>query len=90
VQHDLFWALTPRVVWMLLDRHKDQRRADDRRAGEVAAMIYNAHRNAEKDPKGWTWEDVFPEHKKAPAPQTDEQMFGTMMMLATATGRKAR
>lgn len=86
---ETFWQLTPRLVVNLIRRWRDAQRAADRRAGEVAAMIYNAHRDAKKDPKGRTWIDVFPQWKEKKPVQSEDQMFAAMMMWAQATkGRK--
>lgn len=85
---DVFWSMTPRQFGHLVDRHKQRQRAEDRRAGVVAAMIYNAHRNPKKDAKGWTWLDVFPEHRPPKVVQTDDQMFEAMKLWTAATNRK--
>lgn len=79
--------MTPHQFGLLLDRHRERQRAEDRRAGVVAAMIYNAHRNTKKDPTGWTWLNVFPEHKPPRAVQTDDQMFEAMLLWTAATNR---
>lgn len=77
-----FWALTLRRLMALIDRRKAQIQIEDRRAGTIVAMMYNLKRDAKKDPKGWTWQDVFPEHKEAPRAQTDEEMLNAMMIWA--------
>jgi len=51
----------------------------------VVAMIYNVNRDAKKDPEGWTWLDVFPEHREE-REQTVDQMFDAMMMFARRRG----
>lgn len=75
---------------LLIERWRQTRRAEDRRAGEIAAMIYNAHRDGKKDPKGKTWLDVFPEWKERKPPQTDDQMLEAMKMWARATKGRER
>lgn len=69
----------------LTDRWEEERRAADRRAGSVAAMLYNVNRDRQKDPKGATWEDFFPQWKESSGPQTEDQMLGAMMLWARAT-----
>lgn len=54
----------------------------------MVAMLYNAHRDSKKDPKGINWLDVFPEHKPPMRPQTEEELFAVMQMWARATGSK--
>lgn len=65
---------------MLVERWKEGLQREDRRAGEVAAMIYNIHRDSKKDPKGMNWLDVFPEWKDEKPAQTEEEMFETMQL----------
>lgn len=68
----------------LTDRHFEHERRQDRRAGEIVAMLYNAHRDQKKDVKGATWLDFFPEDKEETV-QTDEQMLEAMKMWARVT-----
>lgn len=46
-------------------------------------MLYNLNRDTKKDPKGWDWLDVFPEHREPAVAQTEDQMFAAMMMWAS-------
>jgi hypothetical protein len=57
---------------------------EDRRAGEVVAMLYNINRDRKKDPKGWTWLTVFPEHQPPVKHQSEDEMFANMMQWARA------
>ncbi|HEX6924355.1 MAG TPA: hypothetical protein VF167_02945 [Longimicrobiaceae bacterium] len=52
-------------------------------------MLANINRDSKKHPEPFTWLDVFPEHREAPEPQTDEQMFAAMQMWAAAANRLA-
>ena len=80
----MFWSLTPRLFFHLLDRWKDEQARRDRRAGEVVAMLYNVNRDSKKDPKGKDWMTWFPQDAVATEkePQTDEQMLESMRMWA--------
>lgn len=53
-------------------------------------MIYNAHRDAKKDPKGKGWLDIFPEWKERKPPQTEDQMLAAMMLWAEATKKRKK
>jgi hypothetical protein len=59
----------------------------DYRAGQLMALVYNVHRDRDKDPKGATWQDFFPQDE--PEEQTDEQMLEAMMLWAHTTSRAA-
>lgn len=59
---------------------------EDRRAGEIVAMLYNINRDVKKDPKGKTWLDIFPDPeapKVAPREQTGAEILESMRMWAT-------
>jgi hypothetical protein len=62
---------------------------EDRRAGEVVAIVYNANRDTDKDPNGIDWRDVFPEWKEQPKEepeeQTEDEMFEMMQRLVKLT-----
>lgn len=75
---------------MLLDRHDDEQRAEDRRAGEIAARVTNASPafNWKRYPDGLTWLDIFPEHREAPQQQTDEQVFSNAMLWVKVMQRR--
>lgn len=70
---------------MLAEWHRDQVKREDRRAGEIVAILFNLNRDVAKDPNGIDWTDVFPEWKESAAPMTDEQMFENMMLHAKRT-----
>jgi len=72
------------VFSFLVERHNDRVKREDRRAGEIVAILYNANRNVEDDPKGLDWQDVFPEWKeeREEHEQTEEEMFALMKMFA--------
>lgn len=76
-----FWQLTPRLFEELSDRWKAAQARADRRAGEVVAMLYNINRDRKADPRGKAWDDWFPQEDRS-EPQTDDQMFAAMKMLA--------
>lgn len=80
-----FWGMTPRQFHLLLKRHEHRVRSEDRRSGEVVSILYNINRDAEKDPKGIGWRDVFPEWKEPTREQTEEEMFAAMLVLAKST-----
>lgn len=69
---------------LLVERYRDRLKREDRRAGEVVAILYNLNRDPEKDPKGIDWDDVFPEWKEA-RPQTEDEMFEAMLLFAKST-----
>lgn len=70
--------MTPRMYGLLLKRHEWQRKVEDRRAGEVVAMLYNLNRDDTKDPVGWDWTDVFPEWGEPVRLQSEDEMFNAM------------
>lgn len=76
--------MTPRQFWLLAKRLEMHLKLEDRRTGEVVAMLYNINRDPDKDPRGMTWIDVFP-HWKTEAEQSEEDMLETMLILAKAT-----
>lgn len=70
---------------MLTDRHLESQRRQDRRAGEIVAMLYNVHRDQKKDATGKGWQDFFPEWQQRTPVMTDDQMFEAMQMWARVT-----
>lgn len=78
--------MTPRQFFLLVDRRADENKRQDRRAGEVVALLYNVNRDTKKDPRGIDWLDVFPEWKEE-ARQTEERMLETMEMWVAATSK---
>jgi hypothetical protein len=68
---------------LLGERHRDRVKREDRRAGEIIAILYNINRDSEKDPKGIDWQDVFLEWKEEPKEQTEEEMLALMQLFAT-------
>lgn len=85
---DAVWGLTMRQFEALLERRTEDRKSQDRRAGEITAMLYNAHRDVEKDPRGATWWDFFPEWADPDEPQTDEQMLNAMILWSQMPARQ--
>lgn len=83
----MFWQITPRMLSLLIEREREQRRRADRRAGEAVAILYNVNRDTKKDPDGKTWVDVFPEWKEEPV-QTEDQMFASAMLWTQLSQRK--
>lgn len=79
------WDLTLRQFSALCAQHRESVRRADRRAGEILALLYNVNRDQQKDPKGATWTDFFPEWDESAAEQSDEQMLDAMMIWARAT-----
>lgn len=77
--------MTHRQFSYLVERYREQLKRADRRAGELIAMFYNANRDAEKDPKGLDWVDVFPEWKEAEKEQTEEEMLEIVRAFAAST-----
>lgn len=69
--------MTLGLFWRLLDRANLERRAADRRSGEIAAMIFNAYRK--EGVEGWDWTNVFPEWREERREMTDEEMFQNML-----------
>lgn len=69
---------------LLADRHKERVKREDRRAGEVVAILYNINRDSEKDPRGMDWQDVFAEWKEERFEDEDE-MFAAMKLFAQST-----
>ena len=45
-------------------------------------MLYNINRDRKADPRGKAWGDWFPQEDQRREPQTDDQMFAAMKMLA--------
>lgn len=83
--NDAFWGLTLRQFVLLGERHRDQEKRADRRAGGIIAALYNIHtRTSETDPVK-DWQDYFTEWKEESADQTEEQMFETMLLLTKST-----
>ena len=68
----------------MVERFRERNKREDRRAGEIVALLFNTNRDTEKMPEGLTWQDVFPEWKEEQEEQTDEQMLATMMLLFSA------
>lgn len=69
----------------LVERHNENVKRADRRAGEIIAILYNINRDSERDPHGLEWQDVFPEWKEPEKEQTEEEMFATMMLFTKST-----
>lgn len=74
--------MTPRLFSRLAERYREGVRREDRRAGEIIAILYNINRDSEKDPHGMDWQDVFPEWKTEHE-QTEEEMFEMMQLFAS-------
>lgn len=72
--------MTARQFDYLVKRYRDELKREDRRAGEIVAMLYNANRDATIDPKGLEWRDFFPEWKEEPTEQTEDEMFEAMLL----------
>lgn len=85
---DAFWGLSLPLFVRLWERHKERERKADRRSGEVVAMVYNMGRDTKRDPKGWSWLNVYPEHKPPVRPQTEDEMLLAMTMLWRAGGEE--
>lgn len=69
------------------ERHRERVKREDRRAGEIVAILFNANRDPDKL-DAIEWQDVFSEWKepKESIPeQTEEQMLDTMKLLAAST-----
>lgn len=77
--------MTPRLFSHLVERHNEKVKREDRRAGEIVAILYNANRNVEKDPAGIEWQDVFTEWKEPEREQSEEEMLANMRLWAEAT-----
>lgn len=77
-----FWRLTFREFSLLLDRQQERTKREDRRAGEVVALLYNVNRSDKADPIDWR--DVFPEWKEQ-TEETEDEMLRAMEMWAAAT-----
>lgn len=84
-----FWSLTLSAFLRLWERHRARERQQDRRAGEIAAVIASAHRDPDKRRDPFTWLDFFPEWREAHPAQTDEEMLAAMEMWVAATAEKA-
>lgn len=83
----MFWAMTPRQFNYLVERYRERLRREDRRAGEIIAILFNINRDSKAMPDGIEWQDVFPEWKEKPKHQTEEQMLATLKLWAIATNR---
>jgi hypothetical protein len=77
--------LTLKHFLLLVERHKERVKREDRRAGEMIAMFFNANRDTEKMPRGIDWTDVFPEWKEPSKEQTEEEMLEVMQALMAST-----
>lgn len=82
------WRETPRRILLLLDRRGVRDRREDRRAGTVAAAVYNVHRDRKRHPDPLTWEDLFPEHSRPKESQSPEEMLAVATLLNAAYGGK--
>ena len=69
----------------MVERHNQKVKREDRRAGEIIAILFNINRDAEKMPNGIDWQDVFPEWKEERPEQTEEEMFLVMAGFAKST-----
>lgn len=78
--------MTPRQFNYLVERYRERLKREDRRAGEIIAILYNKDRDSQRDPNGIDWQDVFPEWKEAPKEQTDDDMLSNMKLWSLATG----
>jgi hypothetical protein len=76
--------MTLRQFFSLGERDKTRRRREDRRAGEIIAMFYNANRDTVADPEGMEWQDVFSEWKEV-AEKGEGEMLEVMQLLARST-----
>lgn len=65
----------------MVERYRERNKREDRRAGEIVAMFFNANRNTQEQPNPIGWQEIFPEWKEPEPEQTDEEMFRTMAML---------
>lgn len=74
--------MTPKRFAKLVERFNELQQREDRRAGEVAAMLYNANRTEETKPIDWR--DVFPQWQEEEE-QSEEEMLRVMQMWAAAT-----
>lgn len=81
--------MTPRQTSYLVERFEEKEKREDHRAGEIIAMIYNAHRDSDVDRKGLSWDAWFPQWKQQPDEQTEEDMFEMMQMFATKVNERA-
>ncbi len=57
-----FWGMTLRRFSLLVERLKKSQKREDRRSGEVVAMLLNV--NGAGDGRAVEWTDVFPEWKE--------------------------
>lgn len=69
--------MTPRQFGLMVERYRERVKREDRRAGEMIAMFYNANRDTDKDPNGIEWQDLFPEWKEY-REQTEEELAEAM------------
>lgn len=76
--------MTPRQFQLLGERFQEARKREDRRAGGIIAMLYNIHRDPEKDSNGLEWWDFFLEWKED-TEQTEEAMLEVMRIWAAST-----
>lgn len=81
--------MTPRRFSYLVKRFEDREKREDHRAGEIVAMIYNAHRDTDEDRKGLRWYDWFPAWKPEPEEQTEDEMFAMMQMFTAKVNERA-
>lgn len=65
----------------MVERFRERNKREDRRSGEIVALLFNVNRDSEKSPQGINWMDVFPEWKEPEPEQTEEEMLKTMMMV---------
>jgi hypothetical protein len=65
-----FWALTPREYRALADRHAEYGRTEDRRIGELAALVASVAGSKKPNGQPWLPEDIFPSLKTGTAPTT--------------------
>lgn len=76
--------MTPRQFDYLVKRYREGIKREDRRAGEIIAMLFNANRDSETTP-AIDWQDVFLEWKEGPREQTEKEMFEMMQMFTART-----
>lgn len=86
--------MTPRMFSALQHHEEDLERARDRRAGVVAMLIANAHRDPEVHPEGFQPADFFPSLPRVEEEEEEEQgpedHIRVLEFIATmVTGRKS-
>lgn len=72
----------------MVERYRERNKREDRRAGEIVALLYNVNRDSEKMPDGIEWTDIFPEWKEEQTEgegQTEEEMLNVMFALKAST-----